>query len=141
MKKEIIANIVTDTYVCNAGFWTTDYHVETEGVGEDFEDLKKQFQGKRVKISIEEYMTPQERKEHLIAEFAEKKPERPQSIDELRDELRFTTIEVPEETLEERVFQLECQTSMQHDLILHLIDELHKAGITISTKLNYPEGD
>lgn len=45
--------ILSDSFVCNAGFWTKEYYVETEE-GEDFDDIKKKFDGKRVKITIEE---------------------------------------------------------------------------------------
>ena len=53
-KEQIIATIVKDSYVCNAGFWTEDYDVETEGT-EDFDDIKKKFEGKKVKITIEKF--------------------------------------------------------------------------------------
>lgn len=53
LKKEIKAKIISDSYVCNAGFWTTDYYVEAEGK-EDFDDIKKEFNGKKVKITIQE---------------------------------------------------------------------------------------
>lgn len=53
MKKEFAARITSDSYVCNAGFWTTDYNIETEG-NEDFDEIKKKFEGKKVKVTIEE---------------------------------------------------------------------------------------
>jgi len=53
LKKEFAARITSDSYVCNAGFWTTDYNIETEG-NEDFDEIKKKFEGKKVKVTIEE---------------------------------------------------------------------------------------
>lgn len=53
MREEIEAMIISDSYVCNAGYWTTDYHVEAQG-DIDFEDIKKRFLGKKVRITIEE---------------------------------------------------------------------------------------
>lgn len=53
LKEKVIAKIVSDSYISNAGYWTTDYYVETAGK-EDFEDIKKKFDGKKVKITIEE---------------------------------------------------------------------------------------
>lgn len=54
MKEEFEGEITSDSYVCNAGFWTTDYHIESE---KDFEDILKQFgEGKKIKVTIEEIL-------------------------------------------------------------------------------------
>lgn len=95
-------------------------------------------------------MNPQERKEQLIREFAIRKAnnkETPKSINEIRKEVGFLPLptlnegEQLEETLEDRLFQLECEVSMQRDLIIQLIQELNKQGISVSTKIKYLEGD
>jgi hypothetical protein len=41
----------------------------------------------------------------------------------------------PEETQEERIFQLECHVSMLSDMIVQLIKELKEEGIVVSDKL------
>lgn len=95
-------------------------------------------------------MNPQERKEQLIREFAIRKAnnkETPKSINEIRKEVGILPLptlnegEQLEETLEDRLFQLECEVSMQRDLIIQLIQELNKQGISVSTKIKYLEGD
>ncbi|WP_180827332.1 hypothetical protein [Bacillus sp. UMB0728] len=43
---------------------------------------------------------------------------------------------MPEETNEDRIFQLECQVTMLTDLIVQLIGELKDKGIHVSDKLN-----
>lgn len=53
MKEEIKGNVFEESYVCNAGFWTTEYNFNSEDE-DDLEDLLKKFNGKRVKITFEE---------------------------------------------------------------------------------------
>ena len=52
MEKKIQAEIVKDVYRGNAG-WVTDYHVSLIGSG-FFEDVIKEFDGKKVEITIRE---------------------------------------------------------------------------------------
>jgi hypothetical protein len=44
-------------------------------------------------------------------------------------------IHIPEETNEDKIYQLECQMSMLTDLVIQLISELKENGINISDKL------
>jgi hypothetical protein len=51
--EEFKARVASDSYVCNAGFWTTDYYLELEGTHDTFEDIIMKHNGKRMKVTIE----------------------------------------------------------------------------------------
>lgn len=52
MKEEFEANIIKEEYSGWNG-WITEYYVDVDGK-EGFEDIKKKFVDKKVKITIEE---------------------------------------------------------------------------------------
>lgn len=52
MKEKFKARVTSDSYICNAGFWTTDYYLDLDS-GDTLEDVIKKYDGKKIKITIE----------------------------------------------------------------------------------------